>query len=50
MVVGRTEMRVQVQRAKQEKQIRGNADIVAMIICWFAMVYFGGHLIWWAIR
>ena len=50
MMVGRTEMRVQVQRAKQEKQIRENADIVAMIICWFAMVYIGGHLIWWAIR
>ena len=50
MVGGRTEMRVQVQRAKQEKKIRENADIAAMIICWFAMVYIGGHLIWWAVR
>lgn len=50
MVGGRTEMRIQVERVKQEKRIRENADIVAMVICLCAAVYVGGHLVWWAIR
>lgn len=50
MVGGRVVTRVQVQRVKREKRNRENASIAAMIVCLFAVIYIGGHLIWWAIR
>ena len=50
MVVRRTQIRVQLQRTKREERIKENADIFAMIASLFAVVYIGGHLIWWATR
>lgn len=50
MVGGRTQVRVQLQRVKQEDRIRENVDSFSMVVCLGAVLYIGCHLIWWMAR